>query len=210
MKKYLLVFSIVITSSAVRAQAFQLEQLALDLEKLAQLKNILSDLYKGYQILSEGYTSIRDISEGNFSLHQAFLDRLLIVSPAVKNYCRVTDIIRDQASLVSEYRSAFNLFNRDRHFSPGEITYVGQVYKNLFNQSLEDITNLLNILTSGSLRMSDDERLRAIDDIFNQSRDKLTFLRQFNSQTRILGLQRSLEEGDVGTLLSLYGSGPPR
>src|SRR5580693_10710952 len=75
------------------AQAYELARLILDIEKLLQLKNILSDLYKGYEILTTGYNAIKSISEGNFSLHKAFLDGLLLVSPAVKNYQKVLDIM---------------------------------------------------------------------------------------------------------------------
>ena len=40
------------------------------LKSLAQLKNIYSDLVKGYEILSEGYNAVKDISQGNFDLHK--------------------------------------------------------------------------------------------------------------------------------------------
>ena len=209
MRRYLLAIVIAASGLTAKPQAFQIEQLALDIQKLAQLKNILSDLYKGYMILSDGYAAIRDISEGNFSLHKAFLDGLLLVSPAVRDYSRITDIINCQSELVSEYRSAFRLFSRDRHFTPGELLYLGQVYGNLFRRSLDDISNLINILTAGSLRMSDDERLRAIDEIYSGSKDKLIFLRRFSSGTQILAIQRSVEDNDAETLKNLYGIGSP-
>ncbi|HZK64294.1 MAG TPA: TerB family tellurite resistance protein, partial [Puia sp.] len=39
------------------AQAQDLQQLTLDLEKLTQLKRILSDMKAGYQIYSRGYNT---------------------------------------------------------------------------------------------------------------------------------------------------------
>src|SRR4051812_4125515 len=80
-------------STQSKAQEQEIQQLLLDVEKLAQLKNILTDLKKGYEILSGGYQTIKNISEGNFNLHQTFLDGLLQVSPVVRNYKRVADII---------------------------------------------------------------------------------------------------------------------
>ena len=67
---------------------------------------MLADLKKGYEIVYRGYTTIKDISEGNFRLHDAFLDGLLQVHPAVKSYKKVTEIVSLQLRIVSEYKSA--------------------------------------------------------------------------------------------------------
>ncbi|MCY1553481.1 hypothetical protein D9M68_899670 [compost metagenome] len=45
--------------------------------------------------------------------------------------------------------------------------------------------------------MSDDERLKAVDDIYEQMQDKLLFLRNFNTTSNVLALQRSKEKNDV-------------
>ena len=55
------------TNLMVAAQVQELEQLTLDIEKLLQFKQILSDLKKGYQILSGGYNTIRDLSQNYLS-----------------------------------------------------------------------------------------------------------------------------------------------
>jgi len=209
MKKFIIMFIIVgcgfMMPEKSNAQSYEIEQLILDWEKLSQLKNILSDLYKGYEILSNGYNAIRDISQGNFNLHKVFLDGLLLVSPAVKNYKHVADIIDYQSKLVSEYKSAFSLFSQDKHFTPDEIVYLGQVYGNLFNESLNDINNLINVITAGKLRMSDDERLHAIDGIYMDSKEKLMFLRQFNNSTTVLAVNRAADDNDAVTVKNLYG-----
>src|SRR5579862_4090127 len=127
-----------------KAQAYELERLILDIEKLLQLKNILSDLYKGYEILTTGYNAIKSISEGNFNLHKAFLDGLLAVSPAVQKYERVVDIIKDQGKIVSEYKTAYNFFKQNPHFTPDELVYMSNVYDHLISNSEKNLTNLLN------------------------------------------------------------------
>jgi hypothetical protein len=202
-KIMLLVFFLCAASSS-QAQSFEIQQLALDISKLAQLKTILSDLYKGYQILSAGYTAIKKISEGNFNLHQGFLNALLGVSPAVRNYARIGDIIQYQLRLVSEYKTAYQRFQGSRQFTPDELVYMGQVYGNLFNESLKDITNLIHVITAGAMRMSDAERLHAIDGIYDQSLDKYLFLRSFNSSASVLAAQRAAEASDAQTIQNLY------
>ena len=187
-----------------QAQSYELERLALDIEKLAQMKNILKDLYKGYEILSTGYNTIKSISQGNFNLHKAFLDGLLAVSPAVRNYQHVVDIIEYQARIVSGYKSAISRFKQDNHFSVDEITYLMNVYNSLISSSLNDLSNLLNVLTAGKLRMSDYERLHAIDGIYADTKDKYLFLEQFNNSASILAAQRAAEDNDAGTVKHLY------
>lgn len=97
MKKILIIVCLaflgLLPSYKASAQTDEIAQLLLNVEKLAQFKQILSDMKKGYQILEGGYNTIKDISEGNFSLHKAFLDGLMQVSPTVRNYKRIADII---------------------------------------------------------------------------------------------------------------------
>src|ERR1700742_4837176 len=110
MKKLFLTFGILVVLALSQAQAQSIvqltTQLALDIEKLSELKNILNDLYKGYEIVDKGYSTVKNIVSGNYDLHKAFLDGLLAVSPAVQNYQRVVDIINSEEELVKEYTTA--------------------------------------------------------------------------------------------------------
>ena len=193
------------TSHKVAAQAQEIEQLVLNIEKLAQFKQILSDLKKGYQIVSTGYSTIKDLSEGNFNLHKTFLDGLMVVSPAVRRYSKVADIINDQMMIVKEYKTAFGKYKQDGNFNDDEIEYLGRVYSNLIDESLKDLDELTIVMTDSKLRMSDDERLQAIDRIHANMNDKLLFLRHFNNNTTILAVQRAKERNDVATMKKIYG-----
>ncbi|MBB5645770.1 TerB family tellurite resistance protein [Pedobacter cryoconitis] len=202
--KILLLLIFCLIGSQSRAQSTEVQQLLLNVEKLSQLKNILSDMKKGYSIVSGGYNAIRNISQGNFSLHEVFLDGLMLVSPEVKKYRRVVDIITYQKRILSEYKNAFRQFKSTNNFNPLEIEYLGRVYKQLFDQSMENLDQLTMIITSSKLRMSDDERLRAIDKIFLDTEDKLIFLRNFNNQALSLSLQRESQRKDIAGTLDLY------
>lgn len=206
MKRMIFVLVLVMSAGGrVSAQGEEAEQLLLNVEKLAQLKQILTDLKKGYEILSTGYNTIRNISEGNFDLHQTFLDGLLQVSPSVRNYTRVADIINYQLLIAKEYKSAYQRFKEDANFTPEEIKYLATVYTNLFRQSLNNLDALATMLTAGDLRMSDDERLKAIDSIFLSMQEKLLFLRHFNRNTTILAIQRAKEKRNITTAQIIYG-----
>jgi len=199
---------ILITVSAwgtqIKAQSTEVQQLLLNVEKLSQMKNILQDMKKGYNIISGGYNAIKDISQGNFHLHEGFLDGLMTVSPEVKKYRRVLDIISYQKRIISEYESASRQFKNSGNFKTPEIDYLDRVYKQLFNQSLDNLDQLLMIITSSALRMSDEERLSAIDQIFEDTQDKLMFLRTFNSEALTMSLQRDKKRAEIKTTLSLF------
>lgn len=186
------------------AQSAEIQQLILNIEKLSQFKKILTDMKKGYELLSGGYKMVKDMSEGNFSLHKTFLDALMQVSPAVKNYKRVGEIINFQILLVKESKNGLSRFLKSGNFSPKEITYFEKVYGNLLNQSLRNLDELTLVVTADKLRMSDDERLEAVDKIYLEMQDKLFFLRYFNSTSNLLALQRAKEGSDVKSSKSFY------
>jgi DNA repair ATPase RecN len=186
------------------AQSQEMQQLLLNIEKLAQFKQILTDMKKGYQILSGGYNTIKELSQGNFSLHETFLDALMQVSPTVRNYRRVGEIVKYQLLLIKEYKSAFEGFRNSGDFSPAEIAYFSNVYSNLLNQSLRNLDELVTVITANTLRMTDEERLTAIDKVYVDMQDKLLFLRSFNSNTTVLAIQRAKERNDVRVMRSIY------
>lgn len=203
-KAWILLFILTMAATWTRAQSTEAQQLLLNVEKLSQLKNILRDMKKGYTVISNGYNAVKNISQGNFSLHEVFLDGLMLVSPEVKKYRRVADIISHQKLIVSEYRSALQRFRSSENFNASEIAYLENVYSQLFKQSMNNLDELANIITSNKLRMSDDERLQGIDRIFADTQDKLVFLRNFNQQASILNLQRRQEKADLKTTKGFY------
>lgn len=206
MKKIVMLLLVINLSATGKsfAQSQEVQQLLLNVEKLAQFKQILNDLKKGYQIVSTGYNTIKNISQGNFDLHKTFLDGLLAVSPMVKKYKKVTDIINMQLQLIKEYKSAFRGFKNNVNFTLGEIDYMNQTYSNLFQKSINDLDELGTVLTAGKLRMTDDERLHFIDKVFENMQDKLLFLRHFNSSASILVVQREKEQNDVDVMRKVF------
>ena len=204
MKKLLILLTLVI-HSACFSQSQEAKQLLLNVEKLAQLKLMLSHMKTGYQILEKGYTSIKNISQGNFNLHRDFLDGLLQVSPAVKQYSKVADIIRVQLKLVKESKAALAEFRGSKQFTITEIEYLGNVYANLLKECLKTLDELAMVVTAGKLRMSDDERLQAIDKIYDEVMEQYTFLNEFNNGTAVLSLQREKEKMDIDLMRKVHG-----
>jgi hypothetical protein len=159
----------------------------------------------GYTIVSQGYTTISNISKGNFNLHDAFLNALLQVSPAVKKYQRVADILLIQSQIVQEYKTAANRFSRSALFSIDELNYISSVYSNLLKKGLQNLGELTVVMTAGTLRMSDDERISAIDRVYTSITGQLNFLRGFNNEAGVLGIQRKRDLANSSVEQKLNG-----
>lgn len=188
---------LMLNAASVSAQSQEVQQLLLNMEKLTQLKSMLSDMKKGYQVIYEGYSKVKNIAQGNFSLHEVFLDGLLLVSPEVKKYARVKDILTVQKAIVSEATGALGRFRSSEHFSSAELGYLGEVYQRLLKNSVDQLDELAMVITSSKLRMSDEERLSAIDRIFGAAQEKLMFLRDFNTENSLLVLARKKEKASI-------------
>lgn len=204
MKAIKIISCCLLLCTAAKAQSSDMTQLILDIEKLTQLKGILSDMKTGYDIANGGYNQVKSIASGNFNLHASFLNGLMAVSPAVANYGRVADILLQQANLVTEYKRYQQQFRQSDTFNAGELAYMANVYAALLHQSLQNLSRLTDILAAGKLRMSDAERLKAIDKIYADSSDQSAFLKSFDRQGVLLSLQRSKDLNDTQTLKKLY------
>ena len=204
MKKWCVCIVLVFVVGGARAQKEEAQQLMMNLTKLEQFRAILQQLYEGYEILAKGYGMVKDVAEGNFSLHEVFLDALFDVSPAVRKYHKIADIVEMQVKVVQRYKRAYERFKRSGQFSPEELLYLGRVYGRLTDQSLKNVEDLLTVVTAGKLRMSDEERLAAIDAIHAEVLDQLRFLGDFNSRTTLLAAQRQRASGEVNRVKALH------
>ncbi len=204
MKKVVISVFVLSLSVSSFAQSTEATQLILNYEKLKQLEKILDNMYTGYKILSQGYNRIKNIAEGNYKLHQLFLDGLYAVNPSVRNYKRIPLIVNYQLLLMKEYKRAYNRFKDDPNLTANELRYLAGVYSFLVKQSLRNIEELTMVITASKLRMNDDERMQAIDRIYVDMENKLSFLRYFNNSTGLLAIQRAKEKAETTTIQKLY------
>lgn len=205
---YFFLFSGIAMPLALQGQSQEAVQLVLNYEKLLQLEEILDNMYKGYKILSDGYNTIKNIAEGNFNIHQAFLSGLYAVNPSVKNYVRVAKIVEYQQLLVQRYKKAWKTLSGNPYLTDAEINHIEKVYSGLVEESLRSLDELLMVVTASKLRMSDEERLKAIDRIYYQVEDELMFLTDFNNSTQVLLLQRQADAYDADNTRKLYSVTP--
>ena len=200
---------LVLPLTGLRAQSISddTEQLLLDVQKLSQLKQILSEMYQAYTITRAGYEDIKGLSQGTFSLHQVFLSGLLAVNPSVASYWKVADIINKEAALVKAAQSVSSYLNATGQFNSSEMAMFLTRYNNLIQGSLNNVTELTMVVTAGTLRMNDAERLAAIDRIDGNVTNELGATYAWGNNAALQAMQRARAQADIGTIQGLYGIG---
>lgn len=172
------------------------------LQQIAALEVYTGYLKKGYEIASSGLHTIRDLSDGEFSLHNAFITGLKKASPVVRNSVRVAEIIEMQISI----RKAFGNVRSNVQLSLSNQLYVQEVRDNLWEECIKDLEELLLVITSGKLEMDDAQRLKRLDKIYLSMREKSSFTQHFTNEVEQLIRQKQLEKSDTEKLRRNYGT----
>jgi hypothetical protein len=154
---------------------------------------------KGYTIAKNGLTAIHNIKKGDFSLHGEYFTSLKNVNPKIKSYWKVADIIALQIKIIQSYHRQRNAIRQSRQFTPNEISYCHKVFTSLLNGCTDMIDQLILLVTDGSLAMKDDERIKRIDSIHADMKDKYVFAQHFTNEANELTIQRFIDANDVRT-----------
>src|ERR1700722_18395100 len=164
--------------SGLRAQS----DIQAMLKQIAKLEIYIVDLEKGYSIAKEGLTTISEIKNGEFSLHSLFFSSLQKVNPMIGKYSKIAEIIADQVSIVSQFKNLLSQLNRSGKINARELNYVNTVYSNISHECGKSLNALIAVTTDGNFEMSDDQRIRRIDGIYNDMKDKYAFTQHFTNQ----------------------------
>ena len=204
--KYLIIYVMVaaICTNSVSGQTQALQQLELDIEKLAQMKAMLSSMYNGYTILANGYNNLKDQSFANFNLHKTLIDGLSSISPAVKNASAITDIINAQASIVAEYKTAIATIKAAGVFNATELINLGDAYATVLVKTSDNLETLQQVITPNTLQMSEAERLDFLSALGRDMEKQLAAVRTFTAQANQVAQLRLRLKKDNETLRSVF------
>ena len=182
---------------------------AIDL-KVQQLQNQTIALQNAEQKLENSLhlSSLNNISGWLGKEKQLYADyykELNTVRGLIADYDEVKSVISKQKQLVAEYQQASSLFSRDAHFSPPELKYMGNIYNGILQESLQNLDQLLMVVSNLSTQMDDAERLQKIGQAAKAMQTNLDHLRQFNRQNAGLSLMRAKDAQDRQNVKQLYG-----
>jgi hypothetical protein len=162
MKKIIRISVLLLLCIRVYAQSQELQQLKLDLEKLAQFKLILSQMKQGYQVLQNGYNAVRDAAKGNFELHKQYLDGLMRVNPSIHQSSALQQMYLDQSAMETLYQEASRQFLASGLFSSSELKSFTNNYHDYMARVHDDLDMVSVVMRPGELRMNDAERLQVL------------------------------------------------
>jgi hypothetical protein len=211
MRKFLLIVMICFSASRVKAQTFdewfkqKKTQIQYLIDQIAALQVYSQSLQKGYEIAGVGLKFIHGIKKGDFDLHELYFTSLKKVNPRVRSYSKIADIILLQTAILNACTKQEKRMKHSQEFSNGEISYSAKVFNNLLDECGPIIDQLTAVLTDGNLEMKDDERLKIIDQLYDQMQDRYVFIQHFGNEITTLGIQRMEDQKDVNTLREDFG-----
>ncbi|MDQ0107464.1 hypothetical protein J2T02_002583 [Chitinophaga terrae (ex Kim and Jung 2007)] len=174
------------------------------IQQIGLFQLYLGYVKKGYDIANSGLTLVGDIKNGDFGIHQAYFNSLSIVPPEVKKYRGVAAILDLYATIERACQREIVGLPLKEQLVAEDAQYINLVKDDLLRSASLGLSQLLNILTDGSLQLREDERLRRIDAIYADFQDKLLFVQAFTSGNNLLALSRLKSKANADLFQRLY------
>ena len=150
-------------------------------------------------------TEIADWTEKQKDLYSRYYEELWKIKSAIAYYNRLKDLTLKQVDIVDEYKWAWNLFSRDKHFTPDELDQIQKVYSGILDESVKNVDQILLVAGSFKTQMSDAKRLEIINAAADKMDTNYNDLKQFNTQNSRLSIQRAKSLDEVVKLKEIYG-----
>ncbi|WP_421940588.1 conjugal transfer protein TraI [Pedobacter sp.] len=149
-------------------------------------------------------TEIADWTDKQKSLYQEYYTSLWKVKSAITYYKRIKELTTKQIAIVDEYKWAFGLFQKDRHFSGAELDEMQKVYLRILEESVKNLDQVLLVVNSFKTQMSDAGRLEIINAAAEKMEENYADLRQYNASNISLSIQRANSLEEVAKLKEIY------
>lgn len=182
---------------------------AIDL-KIQRIQNKTIWLQNAQKVMENTMSKLKldEISswvEKQRTLYKGYYEELARIKSIITYYQRIRDMTQKQKRLVKEYTDTWYLLKQDMHFTTDELTYMAEVYTGILKESAQNMDQLLLVISSFTMEMTDAKRLELIHEVDAKIGSNYDDLRQFNQENKILSLQRSGNEREAATIKELYG-----
>lgn len=182
------------------------------LAQITALQSYSHWIEKGYQIAAVGLGAVSSFKQGDFSQHSHYFSSREKVSSAVKNYPKVSAILK-MADAMSKIRkkltsAAGSGSGLTAMLNSHELQSLKRINDAAAVEADKDLETLALLVTDGKLKMTDDERIKAINLLYTRVRKRLTATMEFDRRMQALVSSRkkqAADPGDVGVLRRLYG-----
>jgi len=160
-------------------------------EQIAALRVYLDYTKKAYTIAHRGLTTIENIKNGDFNLHRDFFSSLKNVNRAIAKSVKVADIIAFQIAISKEMRRVYRFCEGNENFSPEEVRYIAKVHSNMLLLTDASVSELLSLIKDGESELTDDERLKRLDGLYDELNDAIGFIQSLKSDVSVLAMARA-------------------
>lgn len=169
--------------------------------QIAYLDLYESGLKHGYNEAKADLGLIRNFKNGELGLHTDYYASLKQVSPAVK---ASTDFgsIQPEVTVIEQQ---FTGLHSVAGLSLEELAYVNNVGGHVMRMCDRHLEELSSVLASGSLSMTDAERVKKVREIAASVKEAYVFSCAFCGQVRLLAASRIKDGQEASGLDKLYG-----
>lgn len=150
-------------------------------------------------------TEISDWTEKQKNLYSEYYEELWKIKSAIAYYKRIKDLTLKQVAIVDEYKWAWGLFNKDKHFKPEELEQMEKVYKGILDESIKNLDMIILVVNSFKTQMTDAKRLELINDAVNKMDGNYSDLKRYNQENIQLSIQKSRSLDETAKLKEIYG-----
>jgi hypothetical protein len=165
-------------------------------QQIAALEQYGSYTKQGYAISQNGLGNIGSYIKGEHGMHSAYYSSLATVNPQIKSNSKADSIV----SYAKQIPAQFDLLHGLNGLDKDNRAYIMRVESKVIGECNKDLTELQLVMTSGEAQMTDDERIKRLDQIYGRMKDKYAFTQSFCNHVRMLLLQRNRELQDIQTL----------
>lgn len=209
MKKILIAFilSVNVCHGQTHDEWFRQKKTAIKYltDQIAAFQTYIGYAEKGYSVIKSGLNTINDIKQGDFSLHNTFYKGLSSVNPVVKKYSKVAAIIAMQLSIGRQIINTIKSCKKSNMLSSSEQHYLNAVFNNLLDECGKNLDQLITLITHNDAKMQDDERIKRIDLLYSDMKDKQMFATSFSHSAKGLTVQRMNDRNDIVISKKLNG-----
>jgi hypothetical protein len=166
-------------------------------QQIAALKVYVNYLKEGYDIAKKGLNIVGDIKQGKFDMDMEYLESLHNVNSAIGSSVRVANVIAYQKAIMIEFRKLEDIAEASDFLSLDEKEYISAVYSNVLSESELSLEELDLVLSNADFEMKDDERIKRVDLLYVDMKDKYSFTKSFSNSTRLLIAQRLKDQQEI-------------
>lgn len=153
-------------------------------------------------------TEISDWTEKQKELYSKYYLELWKVKGVITFYKRIKEVTTKQVFLVDEYKRAWNVAKQDQNFSQQELIYMYDVYSGILKESAKNLDEILLIIHSHKMQMSDAKRLEIINIAADRIDENYSDLKEFTNQNILMSVQRSKSRQQIQDVQNLYNLQP--